>query len=79
MSKKHYDFLRIVQLILPDILSLYAVLDSVFGWNTMPVVAKIVPILTSIIGHLLKADSDEFFSTRSIVTKIEPDHTDEVE
>lgn len=77
MSKNTYDRLKIVQLILPDILSLYSIIDSIFGWNTMPVVVKIVPIITSILGHLLKADSDEYFSTRSIVNKIVPDNTEE--
>lgn len=73
MSKKLHDILRKLQLILPDLLSLYAILDTCFGWGTMPIVAKIVPILASIIGHLVQGDSDEYFSTRTVIDKIEPE------
>lgn len=77
MKKKTYDKLRIIQLILPDVLSAYAILDTAFGWNTMPIVAKLVPLAVSIIGHVLKYNSDEYFSTRSIVNKLVPDETEE--
>lgn len=73
MSKKMHDILRKVQLILPDLLSLYAILDTCFGWNTMSVATKIVPILISIIGHVVQGDSDEYFSTRTVIDKITPE------
>ena len=73
MSDKTFKALRLVQVILPDILFLYSVLDTAFGWGSMNVATKIVSAIASILGHLLKFNSDEYFSTRSIVTKIVPD------
>lgn len=73
MTNKQFDFLRLLQLIVPDIVSLYCILDRAFGWGQVSIVEACVPIVMSIIGHVAKALSDNYFSTKSIVTKILPD------
>ena len=73
MSKKQHDFLRLLQLIIPDLASLYGVLDVAFGWGHISVVEACVPIIISIISHIAQASSNTYFSTKSIVTKILPD------
>ena len=76
MSDKTFKALRLVQVILPDILFLYSVLDTAFGWGSMNVATKIVSAVASIIGHLLKLSSDNYFDTHSIVNKIVPDEVE---
>lgn len=73
MTKKRFDFLRLLQLIIPDIASLYCILDRTFGWGQVSMVEACVPIVLSIISHIAQASSNNYFATKSIVTKIVPD------
>lgn len=73
MSDKTYNRLKILQLILPDLLAAYGIIDSIFGWNGVTIAEKLAFIIASILGHILKESSDNYFSTRSIVNKIVPD------
>ena len=73
MNKKQHDFLRLLQLIIPDLASLYGVLDVAFGWGHISVVEACVPLVISIISHIAQASSNTYFATKTIVTKIVPD------
>jgi len=73
MTNKQFDLLRLLQLLIPDIVSLYCILDKTFGWGHITLVEACVPIVLSIIGHVAKALSDNYFSTKTIIPKITPD------
>lgn len=73
MSKKSHDLLRLLQLIIPDIVGLYCLLDVAFGWGYVNLAEALVPIVLSIIGHVAQYSSNTYFDTKTIVTKILPD------
>lgn len=79
MSKKLHDSLRFLQWFIPALTTFYGVIDKVFNIGVADIVMTISAGAVAFVGVCLEHDSAEFFSTRSIVTKIEPDHTDEVE
>ena len=73
MTQKSHDILRLLQMIIPDIVSIYCILDRAFGWGHISVVETLVPITLSLLAHIAQWSSNEYFSTKSIVTKILPD------
>lgn len=77
MTDKQYDRWKQIQQIATDILAIYSILDTIFGWNTIAIVLKLFPISISLIGHILGYESTQYFSTKSIVTKIVPDTTED--
>lgn len=79
MSKKLHDSLRFLQWFIPALTTFYGVIDKVFGWGLTPTVMTISAGAVAFIGVCLEHDSAEYFSTRSIVTKIQPDTESEDE
>lgn len=79
MTNRQFDYLRLLQLIIPDIAALYCILDRTFGWGQVSLVEACVPVVLAIIGHVAKYLSDSYFSTKTIVTKILPDKEAEEE
>lgn len=73
MSKKLYDTLRVLQWLIPAATVLYGVIDRVFSIGVAAQVATLSAAVVSFIGVVLEHESDVYFSTRSIVTKIVPD------
>lgn len=73
MSKKLYDTLRVLQWLIPAATVLYGVIDRVFSVGVAAQVATLSAAVVSFIGVVLEHESDVYFSTRSIVTKIVPD------
>lgn len=73
MTNKQFHSLRLLQVIIPDIAALYCILDKAFGWGHISLAEACVPVFLSILGHITQYLSDEYFSTKSIVTKILPD------
>ena len=73
MTNKQFDTLRLLQVIVPDIVSAYCILDKAFGWGHISLAEALVPVALSILGHITQFLSDKYFSTKSIVTKIVPD------
>ena len=73
MSKKLYDTLRVLQWLIPAETVLYGVIDRVFSIGVAAQVATLSAAVVSFIGVVLEHESDVYFSTRSIVTKIVPD------
>ena len=71
MTKKLHDTLRFLQWFIPALTTFYGVLDRVFGWGLNTIVMTISAGAVAFIGVCLEHDSAEYFSTRSIVTKIE--------
>lgn len=79
MTQKSHDILRLLQMIIPDIVSLYCILDKAFGWGHVSVVEALVPITLSLLAHVAQWSSNEYFSTKTIITKILPDKPQEEE
>lgn len=77
MSKKFYDTLRVLQWMIPAATALYCVIDRVFGFGVAAEFATISHAVVAFIGVCLEHESDVYFSTRSIVTKVLPDQEDE--
>ena len=70
MDNKLYDTLRVLQWLIPALTVLYSVIDKVFSIGGAGPVATLSAAVVSFIGVVLEHESDEYFSTRSIVTKI---------
>ena len=79
MSKKLHDSLRFLQWFIPAITTFYGVIDKVFNIGVTDIVMTISAGAVAFIGVCLEHDSAEYFSTRSIVTKIQPDNESEDE
>ena len=73
MSKKLHDSLRFLQWFIPALTTFYGVVDKVFNIGVADIVMTISAGAVAVIGVCLEHDSDQYFSTRSIVTKIVPD------
>ena len=70
MGNKLYDTLRVLQWLIPALTVLYSVVDKVFNIGVAGPVATLSAAVVSFIGVVLEHESDQYFSTRSIVTKI---------
>lgn len=69
MKKKLYDFLRVAQIVIPALGTLYTALASVWGWQYGEAVVATCAAVTAFIGVLLKIDSSLFFSDNVILPK----------
>lgn len=67
MSKKLFDVLRILQIVIPALGTLYAALAAAWGWGYSEPIVATCAALTAFIGVLLKIQSDAFFSNKEIV------------
>lgn len=79
MSKHLHDSLRFLQWFIPALTTFYGVIDKVFNIGVTDIVMTISAGAVAFIGVCLEHDSAEYFSTRSIVTKIQPDTESEDE
>lgn len=67
MSKTVFDILRILQIIIPALGTLYAALAAAWGFPySEPIVATCAAV-TAFVGVLLKIQSNAFFSDKEIV------------
>lgn len=67
MSKKLFDILRILQIIIPALGTLYAALAAAWGFPySEPIVATCAAV-TAFVGVLLKIQSNAFFADKEIV------------
>lgn len=67
MSKNLFDALRIAQIIIPALGTLYAALALAWGWGYSEPIVSTCAALTTFIGVLLKIQSNAFFSNKEIV------------
>lgn len=77
MKQKTYDTLRLLQWLIPALTALYGVVDKVFGIGVSAQVATLSAAVVAFIGVCLEHESDVYFSTKTIVTKITPDREEE--
>lgn len=73
MKKSIYDFLRIAQIIIPALGTLYTALASVWGWQYGEAVVATCAAVTAFIGVILKTESKAFFSENIIIPKEIPE------
>lgn len=77
MDQKLYDTLRRLQWLIPALTALYSVVDKVFSIGVSAQVATLSAAVVAFIGVVLEHESDAYFSTKTIVTKITPDREEE--
>lgn len=77
MSDKMHNLLRTLQWLIPAVVTLYGVFDSVFGWGLIGKVETIASAVVAFIGVIAQHSSAVFFSTKDIVTKCVPDTEEE--
>ena len=77
MSDKMHDILRTLQWLIPAVVTLYGVLDKVFGWGMIGDVETIASAIVAFIGAIAEHSSKTYFRTKTIVDKIEPDAEEE--
>ena len=73
MSNKMHDTLRMLQWLIPALVTFFGVLDTVFGWGLIGKAETIANGLVALIGAIAQHSSAEYFSTKTIITKITPD------
>jgi len=73
MTNKQFDSLRLLQWLIPAIVTLFGAFDTAFGWGIVGKVETLASAIVTFIGVLAQHSSAEYFSTKSIVTKILPD------
>ena len=72
-TKSVHDLLRMLQWLIPALITLFGAVDKVFGWGLIGVVETIGAAVVAFIGMVAQHSSAEYFSTKTIVTKILPD------
>lgn len=77
MSNKLHDVLRTLQWLIPALVALYGTIDAVFGIGAIGVVETLASAVVTFIGVVAQHSSKEYFSTKTIVTKILPDSNPE--
>lgn len=74
LSNENYDTLSyIAQILLPALATLYVTIAGIWGLPYAEAVSGTIMAVDFFLGTLLKISSNQYFSTRSIVTKIMPD------
>lgn len=76
MTNKHFDILRLLQWLIPALVTLYGVIDRVFGIGAVGTVDTLASAVVAFIGVVAQHSSATYFSTKTIVTKILPDKED---
>lgn len=66
---KLHDVLRTLQWLIPAAVTLYAVLDRVFGWGHVAEVEMIAAAFVTFIGVIAQHSSALYFETREIIEK----------
>lgn len=80
MSQKSHDLFRKLQLIFAAASGALGVLSASIDLGRVGVIATaILAACGYFVGYMAEHDSEEYFSTRSIVTKIVPDNESEDE
>lgn len=77
MNSKVHDILRTLQWLIPAVVALYGTIDAVFGIGAIGVVETLASAVVTFIGVVAQHSSKEYFSTKTIVTKILPDNKPE--
>lgn len=77
MNSKLHDLLRTLQWLIPAMMTLYGAFDKVFGWGLVGTVETLGSAIVAFIGIVAQNSSAQYFSTKSIVTKILPDKPQE--
>ena len=73
MTNKQFDILRLLQWLIPAVVTLFGAFDKAFGWGVIGTVETLASALVAFIGVVAQHSSATYFSTKSIVTKILPD------
>lgn len=70
MSDRFHNLLRTLQWLIPAIVTLYGVFDSVFGIGAIGAVETIASGLVAFIGVVAQHSSKTYFDTKTIIDKI---------
>lgn len=73
MSDKMHNTLRMLQWLIPAVVTLFGAFDTAFGWGVVGTVETLASAVVTFIGVLAQHSSNAYFSTKTIVTKILPD------
>lgn len=73
MNSKIHDALRVLQWLIPALVTFFGVLDKALCWGVFGTVEMIASGLVALIGVIAQHSSHEYFGTKTIVTKILPD------
>ncbi len=76
MTNKQYDILRLLQWLIPALVTLFGAFDKAFGWGVIGTVETLASAVVAFIGVVAQHSSATYFSTKTIVTKILPDKED---
>lgn len=76
MTNKQFDILRLLQWLIPAVVTLFGAFDKAFGWGVIGTVETLASAVVAFIGVVAQHSSAQYFSTKTIVTKILPDKED---
>jgi len=71
MSKKFFDFLRILQIVLPGVAAFYVAMAKIWGWGLEVEIASSVSAFVALLGVLLKIESTNYFKNKLIIEEDE--------
>jgi len=61
INKKLYDFLRILQIVIPGCAACYAALSKIWGWGYETEIVASAAAVVTLLGVFLKIESYNFF------------------
>ena len=74
LSDKLYDILKyIAQIFLPALATLYVAIAGIWDLPYAEAISGTIMAVDLCLGTMLKISSDQYFSTKDIVTKVVPD------
>ena len=71
MKKKLFDFLRILQIVIPGLAALYAALAKIWGFGYDTEIVGTAAALVAFLGILLKIESVNYFKGKVIIEEDE--------
>lgn len=69
MTNKQFDILRLLQWLIPALVTLYGVIDRVFGIGAVGTVETLASALVAFIGVVAQHSSAQYFKDKQIVNK----------
>lgn len=69
MNDKFHDLLRLLQWLIPALVTFFGVLDGVFNWGVIGTVETIASAVVALIGTIAQHSSKSYFADKDIVGK----------
>ena len=69
MTNKQFDILRLLQWLIPALVTLFGAFDKAFGWGVIGTVETLASAVVAFIGVVAQHSSAQYFKDKQIVNK----------